>query len=68
MSENLAERVIEAFGGLTKTHKATGWPISTIQGWKDSGRIPDWRRDGIIEAARNSNISLPPEFTATADA
>lgn len=64
MQENLAERVIAAFGGLTDVHKATGWPISTIQGWKESGRIPGWRRDPIIAAAKAGNIELPAEFTA----
>jgi hypothetical protein len=67
MDENLAKQVIRAFGGLTGTHRATGWPISTIQGWGESGTIPDWRRDGLIAAAEREGVRLPTEFLAAAE-
>lgn len=35
-----AEYVIEQLGGLTKTAKACGRPVSTVQGWKERGTIP----------------------------
>jgi hypothetical protein len=65
METNIAEQVIEAFGGLTKMSKQTGWPIPTIQGWQRSGRIPAWRRDPIIDLALSKNIALPDGFVET---
>lgn len=35
-----AEYVIAKFGGLTATAKAIGRPVTTVQGWKDRGQIP----------------------------
>lgn len=35
-----AEFVIAKFGGLTATAKALGRPVTTVQGWKDRGQIP----------------------------
>ena len=62
--DHLANRVIAAFGGLRKTAKATGWPMSTVQGWRRSRTIPEWRRDGLIAAAEREGIDLPDEFLA----
>lgn len=59
---NIAEQVVNAFGGLTKLSKATGWPVSTIQNWPITGCIPGWRRDGIIAAAKRERVTLPKEF------
>lgn len=61
--QNIAERVVKAFGGLTKASEATGWPISTIQHWTRSGTIPEWRREGILDAAHRASVELPAEFT-----
>lgn len=46
-----AEYVIDKFGGLTGTARAVGLPVSTVQGWKERGRIPQqyWRQ--LIDAA-----------------
>lgn len=62
MSTNVADEVIKAFGGLTKAHDATGVPISTIQGWQKTGRIPRWRRAEIIASAERLEIELPEAF------
>lgn len=59
---NIAERVVRAFGGLTKMSLATGWPISTIQHWTRSGIIPAWRREKLIAAAAMQRVDLPADF------
>lgn len=45
-----AEFVINKLGGLTKTARACGKPISTVQGWKDRGSIPQGHWNSLIEA------------------
>lgn len=62
MQENIATRVVDAFGGLTKASRATGIPISTIDSWRDSGKIPSWRRPALIAAAEREGLDLPNEF------
>jgi hypothetical protein len=62
MEASVAERVVAAFGGLTKMSRATGIPITTIQGWSDRGSIPRWRRASIIAVALRDNVKLPREF------
>ncbi|WP_176086913.1 hypothetical protein [Martelella sp. HB161492] len=48
---NTAEKIIARFGGLTATARALSdpkkeFPVSTVQGWKIRGRIPEryWRQ------------------------
>jgi len=53
-----ALRVIKAFGGLTATARAYRCPISTVQGWKVRGTIPQEHWDGLLDAARQSNVDL----------
>lgn len=63
---NIAEQVIEAFGGLTKTSRALGGtPLSTIDSWRKSGRIPAWRRAEIIAAAEREGVVLPIKFLSS---
>lgn len=65
MQTNIAESVIDAFGGQTKTARACGVPISTVDSWKRKGRIPPWRRPAIIAAARGASVDLPEAFLGT---
>lgn len=60
----LGKRVIEAFGGLAKMSRATGWPISTIESWKSKDSIPRWRLYDIRNAARANDVTLPEDFPA----
>lgn len=46
-----AEFVIKSIGGLTKTANAIGRPVTTVQGWKERGRIPQEHWLPLIEAA-----------------
>ena len=67
MKENQALKIIDAFGGLTKTSRAlysVGHvvSVSTVQGWKQSGRIPDWRQDALKRAAKKKKIELNPDI------
>ena len=66
-TSNLPQRIIDAFGGLTEmSRKLNGVPITTIQSWRDKGRIPHWRRREISEAAAREGVSLPREFHSVA--
>lgn len=47
-----AEFVIKSIGGLTKTANAIGRPVTTVQGWKERGRIPQEHWLPLIEAAK----------------
>ena len=66
---NLAERIIERFGGITATAKRGGWPVSTVQGWKERGLIPQRRWPELMELAASENIPLTAsDFLPTKDA
>jgi hypothetical protein len=58
--EILAAPVLDAFGGLTATSRALGHRNpTTVQGWKQSGRIPPWRKSEIEAAAQRLGIKMP---------
>jgi hypothetical protein len=66
-----AENIImKKLGGLTKTAKLLStddkaFPVSTVQGWKDRGKIPQEHWLPLIEAARQNGVSLDvPMFLA----
>lgn len=55
--------IINAFGSVSKLAKALGHKnVTTVDGWKRNGRIPDWRRSEIIAAAERENVDLPASF------
>jgi antitoxin MazE len=58
----LGKRVIDAFGGPTKLSHVIGWPISTIDSWKDKDSIPRWRLRDIRNAAQANQVALPDDF------
>lgn len=62
MTDSIASRVVDAFGGTHATARALDTPASTVQSWKKSGRIPRWWRKIIIDAAEYAHLPLPPEF------
>ena len=59
MGMNNATAIINAFGGLTKAATAIGAPISTVQHWRDTNRIPPWREEQVMNAVRREGVSLP---------
>lgn len=58
--QSAAEYVISKFGGLTGTAKAIGKPVTTVQGWKERGQIPQAHWNDLISAAqeRGQRIEL----------
>lgn len=53
-----AEKIIEDFGGLTPLADAISRPVSTVQGWKERGRIPQDHWLQIIQAGQGRGIAL----------
>lgn len=59
----IAAQVIEKFGGLTPMSTALGHKhCTTVQGWRDSGSIPDWRWPEIMQAAKQKGIDVSEEY------
>lgn len=64
-----AEKIIKAFGGMTKLSRSLGCAVSTVQGWKERGRIPQDHWLPIIEAAKREGQEIALEdFLAPSDA
>lgn len=65
-----AENIINKLGGLTKTARLLStdekqFPISTVQGWKDRGEIPQKHWAKLMEAGRELNVPISlSEFLA----
>lgn len=55
---NTAALVIEKFGGTRPMSEKTGIAATTIQSWKDVGRIPAKRQGEILTAAARHGIDL----------
>lgn len=53
-----AEYVIAKFGGLTATAKALGRPVTTVQGWKDRGQIPQSYWTQLMGIAGDRQIGI----------
>jgi len=58
-----AEFIIDKLGGLTKTARLLStdekaFPISTVQGWKDRGKIPQEHWLPLIEAAKGEGKEI----------
>ena len=65
---NVAEAIVEKFGGTRKMAADTGYPPSTIQSWKSSGLIPASRQVGLLGHARRLGVDLEPaDFFPPAD-
>ncbi len=74
-----ALRVIGAFGGIRPMANKLNVPVSTVQGWKERGVIPETRHEEIRTAAKVHEVALdeadldasaeaPPEPPAAAPA
>ncbi|MFC5385157.1 carph-isopro domain-containing protein [Aquamicrobium segne] len=53
-----AEHVIDKFGGLTSLARALDCAVSTVQGWKERGRIPQEHWLQIITAGKERGLAL----------
>ncbi|OHC74345.1 MAG: hypothetical protein A3G18_03020 [Rhodospirillales bacterium RIFCSPLOWO2_12_FULL_58_28] len=55
----IIEGIIDKFGGMSAMSRAMGHKHpTTIQGWKDSGSIPYWRRGSVMAAVEEEGIIL----------
>lgn len=60
-----ADYIIAKFGGLNALARATRKPLSTVQGWRERGSIPERRWKEILEAAQESGVEMcPTDFVA----
>ncbi len=57
-----AEEIIDRFGGIRPAATKLGAAVTTVQGWKDRGRIPAARRQEILDAAAENGIDLSDLF------
>jgi len=53
-----AEFVINALGGITSTARSITKSPSTVQGWKDRGRIPQDHWDDLIAVAAGRGLAV----------
>lgn len=53
-----AEETIKRFGGIRPMSNKTGIAVTTIQGWKKRGVIPETRYEDILTAAKLHGIDL----------
>ncbi len=60
-SESQAARIIGRFGGIRPMAAKLGVAVSTIQGWKQRGRIPAERREALLAVARRLGVPLTPD-------
>lgn len=58
---NPAAVIIERFGGLTALARALGHKhVTTVQGWRDSGRIPAKQQPLVLAAAERCGVDVQP--------
>jgi hypothetical protein len=50
--------IIERLGGTSFVASAMFLTPSTVSSWKTSGRVPAWRRPGLIAVAEKKGIPL----------
>ena len=55
-----AEAVVARFGGIRPMATKLGIPVTTVQGWRGRGHIPDNRVDEIRRAAAEHGVDLMP--------
>ena len=53
-----AAHVIRCFGGIRPMATLLGVAVSTVQGWKERGAIPQNRHQAILEAAERHGVDL----------
>lgn len=53
-----AARIIQKLGGTRPTAALLELPVSTIQSWKTTGRIPDKRKAYVMERAAERGIKF----------
>ena len=59
--------IIDRFGGIRPMASKLAIPVTTVQGWKKRGIIPQIRHADILAAAARENIDLDPAELAATD-
>lgn len=60
--ETYVDRIIRKVGGLRRLAKALGHKNpSTVTGWRQRGRIPDWQKPKVMAAAKACGVEIRPE-------
>jgi len=59
--------IIDRFGGIRPMATKLAVPVTTVQGWKKRGIIPQVRHADILAAAIRENIAIDPAELAAAD-
>ena len=57
-TESQALRAIRAFGGIRPMAAKVGVPVTTVQGWKERGTIPEPRIPDVLAAAAKHGVAL----------
>ncbi len=61
------EQIVERFGGIRPMAAKLDTPVTTVQGWKKRGIIPQSRHPDILAAATREGITLEPDLLAQTD-
>ena len=61
------ERIIERFGGIRPMAAKLSTPVTTVQGWKKRGIIPQSRHADILAAAERESIAIDAAELAGTD-
>jgi uroporphyrinogen-III synthase len=64
--DNPAERIIARFGGIRPMAHKLNVPVTTVQGWKKRGAIPESRHDDIRSAAAAHGVVVDQDELAAA--
>src|SRR5580698_8456782 len=59
--------IIDRFGGIRPMATKLAIPVTTVQGWKKRGIIPQLRHADILAAAARENIVIDPAELAATD-
>lgn len=57
---NIAQPIVEKFGGRQRMSELTGHPYTRIDGWIRGGTIHDRYRPGLLAVAKANNIPHTP--------
>jgi hypothetical protein len=63
----IAEGIIDRFGGIRPMATKLAVPVTTVQGWKKRGIIPQVRHADILAVATRENITIDPAELAATD-
>lgn len=50
--------LFDRFGGIRKMADMLGKPPSTVQSWKNSGRIPAQEQPSVLQCGRDAGIEI----------